>query len=238
MNLSRRRLAALLCGAATMTAPALAPRAMAQVAVYDPSNYAQNVLQAARALQQVNNQISALQNQAQMLIGQARNLASLPYSSLSALQEQIAATQALLGQARELAYNVQDIEDAFHRRYGLADLTASDADLTLRAEARWRTSVAGFEDALKVQAGVVDGLETSRGQMQSLVSASQGASGALQAAQAGNQLLALQAQQLSALTAVVVANGRAQALEAADHAAAKADAKARFAKFMGASPQP
>ena len=60
----------------------------------------------------------------------------------------------------------------------------------------------------------------------------------LSAAAGGNQLLALQAQQLSALTAVVVANGRAQALEAADHAAAKADAKARFAKFMGASPQP
>ena len=239
MSLSRRRLATLLLAAGALGAgPALAPPALAQVAVYDPSNYAQNVLQAARALQQVNNQITALQNQAQMLIGQARNLASLPYSSLSALQEQVAATQALLGQARELAYNVRDIQAAFHQRYGLADLTASDADLTLRAEARWTTSVAGFEDALKVQAGVVGGLETSRDQMQNLVAASQGAGGALQAAQAGNQLLALQAQQLSALTAVVVANGRAQALEAADHAAARADAKARFAKFMGAAPQP
>lgn len=238
-RLSRRRMAALLCGALTLAAnPALVTSAVAQVAVYDPSNYAQNVLQAARALQQINNQISSLQNQAQMLIGQARNLASLPYSSLSALQEQVAATQALLGEARALAYNVQDIQEAFHRHYDVADLLATDADLTARAEARWTTSVAGFEDALKVQAGVVGGLETSRGEMQSLVSASQGASGALQAAQAGNQLLALQAQQLSALTAVVVANGRAQALEAADRAAARADAKARFSKFMGAAPQP
>jgi P-type conjugative transfer protein TrbJ len=239
MSVSRRHLAALLCGAFALAAtPALVTSAVAQVAVYDPSNYAQNVLQAARALQQINNQISSLQNQAQMLIGQARNLASLPYSSLSALQQQLAATQALLGEARALAYNVQDIQDAFHRRYDVADLLATDADLTARAEARWTTSVAGFEDALKVQAGVVGGLETSRGEMQSLVSASQGASGALQAAQAGNQLLALQAQQLSALTAVVVANGRAEALEAADRAAARADAKARFAKFMGAAPQP
>jgi len=232
-------MAALLCGALALAAtPALVTTAVAQVAVYDPSNYAQNVLQAARALQQINNQISSLQNQAQMLIGQARNLASLPYSSLSALQQQVAATQALLGEARALAYNVQDIQEAFHRHYDVADLLATDADLTARAEARWTTSVAGFEDALKVQAGVVGGLETSRGEMQSLVSASQGASGALQAAQAGNQLLALQAQQLSALTAVVVANGRAQALEAADRAAARADAKARFSKFMGAAPQP
>ncbi len=35
--------------------------------VFDPSNYAQNVLTATRALQQINNQIQSLQNQAMML---------------------------------------------------------------------------------------------------------------------------------------------------------------------------
>ena len=40
---------------------------------------AQNILQtAARSLEEVNNQITSLQNEAQMLINQARNLASLP----------------------------------------------------------------------------------------------------------------------------------------------------------------
>src|SRR4051794_30468905 len=53
---------------------ALVP-AKGQMLVYDPSNYAQNVLQAARALQQINNQITSLQNQTQMLLNQARNLA-------------------------------------------------------------------------------------------------------------------------------------------------------------------
>jgi len=52
----------------------------AQLVVFDPNNYAQNVLTAARALQQINNQIVSLQNQAQMLINQARNLATLPFS--------------------------------------------------------------------------------------------------------------------------------------------------------------
>src|SRR2546422_6575830 len=56
---------------------ALAPGpAMGQMIVYDPSNYAQNVLQAARALQQINNQITSLQNQTQMLLNQAKHLAS------------------------------------------------------------------------------------------------------------------------------------------------------------------
>ena len=229
MNISRRRLAAAL----TLGLTAASPPALAQLAVYDPTNYAQNVLQAARALQQINNQISSLQNQAQMLIGQAKNLASLPYSSLAALQAQVAKTQTLLRQAQGLAYDVAEIQNAFKGRYGAAALSTTDADLTARADARWATSVAGFEDALKVQAGVVEGLDTGRGEMQSLVAASQGASGALQAAQAGNQLLALQAQQLAGLTALVAAQGRAEALEAADRAAARADAKVRFGKFMG-----
>ena len=56
--------------------PMLASPAHAQFGfgriVYDPSNYAQNVLTAARTLEQINNQITSLQNEAQMLINQAR----------------------------------------------------------------------------------------------------------------------------------------------------------------------
>ncbi|SFI53287.1 P-type conjugative transfer protein TrbJ [Caulobacter sp. UNC279MFTsu5.1] len=232
MRLRRRRfLAAAMLSLALPAAPALA-----QFTVFDPTNYASNVLQAARALEQINNQITGLQNQAQMLIGQAKNLASLPYSSLAALQGQIARTRALLGQAQRLAYDVGAIQAAFTQAYGAAGVSATNADLVARADARWANSVAGFEDALKVQAGVIGGLDDTTGQMSSLVTASQGASGALQAAQAGNQLLALQAQQLTGLTALVAAQGRAQALEAADRAAARADAKARFARFMGRQP--
>ena len=58
--------------------------ASAQLVVFDPNNYAQNVLTAARALQQINNQIVSLQNQAQMLINQAKNLATPVYSASGA----------------------------------------------------------------------------------------------------------------------------------------------------------
>ena len=201
--------------------------------VFDPTNYAQNVLTAARALQQINNQITALQNQAQSLINQAKNLASLPFSSLQTLQAQIQRTQALLGQAQRLAYDVQQIEQAFKGQYGGVDLKASDQALVDGARERWRTSVAGFEDALKVQAGVVGNFDGTRATMDSLVSASQSATGALQAAQAGNQLLALQSQQLADLTAAVAAQGRAQALQSARQAAEEAEGRERFRRFMG-----
>ena len=64
-------------------------------------------ISAARALDQINNQIASLQNEAQMLINQARNLASLPYSSLQQLQSSIQRTQQLLAQAQRIAYDVQ-----------------------------------------------------------------------------------------------------------------------------------
>ena len=85
----------------------------AQLIVFDPNNYAQNVLTAARQLQQINNQITSLQNQAQMLVNQAKNLASLPYSSLQQLDQSIQRTQQLLAQAQRIAYDIKQIDRAF-----------------------------------------------------------------------------------------------------------------------------
>ena len=89
----RRRHLSAVSALAIAIACAASPTS-AQLIVFDPNNYAQNVLTAARELQQINNQITSLQNQAQMLINQAKNLASLPYSSLQQLEQSIQRTQA------------------------------------------------------------------------------------------------------------------------------------------------
>jgi type IV secretion system protein TrbJ len=81
--------------------------------VFDPTNYAQNLLTAARELQQVNNEIQSLQNQATSLTNQARNLANLPYSSLSALDQSITQTTSLLTQAQRISYDVNAVDQAF-----------------------------------------------------------------------------------------------------------------------------
>jgi P-type conjugative transfer protein TrbJ len=201
--------------------------------VYDPTNYASNVLQAARALQQINNQIQQIQNQATSLINEARNLASLPFSSLQQLQQQVQRTQQLLGEAQLIAYDVQNVQQAFNGRYKGTALTGTNEQMVANANARWEDSVGAFEDALKVQAGVVGNIDGARTTMDGLVSSSQSATGALQATQAGNQLLALQSQQLADLTAVVAAQGRAQALESARQAAEEAEGRERFRRFFG-----
>ncbi|MBN8846996.1 MULTISPECIES: P-type conjugative transfer protein TrbJ [unclassified Sphingomonas] len=221
---------------AATIAPALAPAPVwAQFGgiVYDPTNYAQNVLTAARSLQQINNQIQQIQQQATSLINQARNLASLPFSSLQQLQQQVQRTQQLLSQAQHIAYDVQNIQQAFTGRYKGAAMNGSNAEMVANANARWEDSVGAFEDALKVQADVVGNIDGARTSMSNLVTASQSATGALQAAQAGNQLLALQSQQLADMSAMIAAQGRAQALAAARQTAEEAEGRARFRRFMG-----
>ncbi|MGJ5031392.1 P-type conjugative transfer protein TrbJ [Bradyrhizobium sp. HKCCYLS2038] len=226
-----RRMCRLAASAVAFVLVSAAPL-RAQLVVFDPNNYAQNVLTAARELQQINNQILSLQNQAQMLINQAKNLASLPYSSLGQLQQSIQRTQDLLRQAQRLAYDVQQIDHAFATTYAPATGNMSSQDLVSNAQARWQTSVAALQDALKVQAGVVGNLDTVKSQSAALVAASQGATGALQVTQAGNQILALQAQQLADLTAAVAAQGRAESLDSAQRAAAQDQGREQLRRFL------
>lgn len=233
-NLLRRAVLAGAIATSSMIGITAATPAHAQFGgiVYDPTNYAQNVLTAARSLQQINNQITQIQNQAASLINEARNLTSLPFSSLQQLQQQVQRTQQLLGEAQRIAYDVQHVQQAFNGRYKGAALTGSHAQMVANANARWEDSVGAFEDALRVQAGVVGNIDGARTTMDGLVSSSQSATGALQAAQAGNQLLALQSQQLADLTALLAAQGRAQALGSARNAAVEAESRERLRRFL------
>ncbi|MBO1326356.1 P-type conjugative transfer protein TrbJ [Acetobacter sp. TBRC 12305] len=205
--------------------------AHAQWAVYDGAAHVQTVLIAARELQQIDNQITSLANQAQMLVNQAKNLALLPLSTLSTLQSTISQTTALLAQAQNIAYSVQSVEQKYQQAYTSISSGMSDSSLFSQAQTRWQNSVGGFEDALKLQARVVGNIPSDSSAMTQLVSASQTSTGALQAAQAGNQLLALQSRQLSDIQAELAANGRATALQQARDAATEAESEAQYQHF-------
>ena len=232
----------VLAGVAALPLVLGAPTpARAQWAVFDAANFSQNVLTAARELQQIENEVTSLQNEAQMLINQARNLTSLPYSSLQQLTSTIQRTQQLLGQAQGVVYDVGNIQSQFQRLYpsGYSGSTSS-AQLIADAQSRWQNTLSSFQDALKTQATVVGNLNTTQTQVNALVSSSQGATGALQATQAGNQLLALQSQQLADVTALLAAQGRAQSLQGAQTAAGQEQAREQLMRFLapGAGYQP
>ncbi len=116
MNVRRIRLA-LVASAAILTLTTAAVPAGAQWLVFDPQNYSQNILTAARELQQVNQNIQSLENQATMLINQSKNLASLPYSGLAQLLQSISQTEQLLVRAQNIAYSVTSINQAFTQSY-------------------------------------------------------------------------------------------------------------------------
>jgi hypothetical protein len=116
-----------------------------------------------------------------MLINQAKNLASLPYSSLQTLQQNVQRTQQLLAQAQNIAFDVQNVDQMFQQKYGKVSLSATDAQLVADARSRWQNTVGGLQDAMRVQAGVVGNIDTNRAEMSALVGQSQNATGALQA---------------------------------------------------------
>lgn len=211
----------------------------AQIQVFDPSNYAQNLQTAANTLKQINNQLTALQNQTQMLLNQARHLTSLPLSLVGAIDQTFTQTQNILHNVDRIAYDVQAIGQAF-ANYQHFNASQSDQQLIALAQGRWQTSLSAFQHSLNVGATAVGNLSATQTQTGTLVGASQSAVGQLQATQAGNQLLGVQSRQLSDLTALVAAQARAEALELARKAAAEDQAREQTSRFLnnGQSYQP
>ena len=233
--------AALAAGVAILTLATASVPAHAQWIVYDPTNFSQNVLTAARELQQVNQNIQSLENQATMLINQAKNLASLPYSSLAQLEASIQRTEQLLMQAQNIAYSITTIDQTFTQVYpqSYSGSTAS-TQMLADAQTRWQNARAGYQDSMHVQAGVVQNLQNAQTQISALISSSQSASGALQATQSGNQIMGLAAQQLADLTGVIAAMARAQSLDNAGRLESEAQGQQQMQNFLnyGAGYQP
>ena len=230
-----RSIAAILSIAVVLTMGS----STAQIQVFDPSNYAQNLQTAANTLKQINNQLTALQNQTQMLLNQARHLTSLPLSLVNSIDQTFTQTQNVLRNVDRIAYDVQAIGQAF-ASYQHFNASQSDQQLIALAQGRWQTSIDAFQHSLSVGATTVNNLSATQTQTGTLVSASQSAVGQLQATQAGNQLLGVQSRQLSDLTALLAAQSRAAALELARKAAAEDQAREQTSRFLnnGQSYQP
>jgi P-type conjugative transfer protein TrbJ len=210
--------------------------AAGQNVVYDPTNYVQNVLQAARALQQINNQIQQIENQTQSLINQAKHLVSLPYSLVSTVTSQIQRTEQLINQAQRIAYSVSTIDKAFTTNYGAINLNGNQQQMVAGAQQRWQNSVAGLQDAMRMQATVVGNIPTSRTSVTTLGNSSQSATGVLQANQVTNQLLVQISQQLADLIALQAAHSRAQTLIGAANVTDQNQGTSQLSTFLTPGP--
>ncbi|HGM5077161.1 TPA: P-type conjugative transfer protein TrbJ [Serratia marcescens] len=230
-------LAAVLAGSLLAVQPATA------FTVIDPTNLIQNTLTAIRTLEQINNQVRQLQNEAQMLINQARNLAGLDFNVVNRLRSTLATTERLIAEAQGLAYDVANMDREFARLYPHEYAASVSGDrMAQDARERWRHTLDGLHTAMRVQAQVSQNLSEDEGVLADLVSRSQSAEGALQAMQATNQLLALQAKQAIQAQQLQITQDRAASLELARQAAATERAREVRRRFLGEgtpyTPQP
>jgi P-type conjugative transfer protein TrbJ len=220
---------ALVIGVATSVTPA-----HAQFTVFDPSNYSQNILTAARTLQQVNNQIKALQNQAQSLINQAKNLTTIDFPELQAITQTIRQIDQLMGHAQGIQFRVANLEQQFRSMFPTSfDRALSNDQHARDAHARLDTSMAAYRQTMTVQAQVVENIAGDEATLGGIVQRSQGSQGSLQVAQATNQLLALVAKQQFQLQTLMAAQFRAEAIERSSRTQAQTDAQSAAAKFLG-----
>ncbi|HEX6956363.1 MAG TPA: P-type conjugative transfer protein TrbJ [Ferrovibrio sp.] len=205
--------------------------------VFDPSNYAQNVLQAARALEQINNQIASLQHEVLMLQDMARNLVPLSHSELAAMAAALEQITALFETADGIAFDLAQTDAAWARFYPKDYEIAVDGDrLVQDARQRWAFAVDGLHDSLRLQAQVADEIGADRLRLDRLLAASAAADGNLAVSQATNELLALLAKQQLQIQALNAVQYRAQALTQAQAAIAQTQAQAQFERFMGTGP--
>jgi P-type conjugative transfer protein TrbJ len=208
--------------------------ASAQISVFDPSNYSQNLLTAARTLSQINNQIQSLQNEAQMLINQGKNLTKVDFPQLQELQERLSQIDRLMGQAQGIDFRVDQLDDKFRQLFPDSFPQALTRDQQIAAaKQRLDNEMAAFRHAMTVQSGIAENVRDDAQTLKALVDKSQGAEGGLQAQQATNQLLALATKQQFQIQSLMAAQFRTQSLEAARRDQSAREGRERTTRFLG-----
>lgn len=234
--MNRRPILAAVMATTTLAAATLASvtPAAAQWTVFDPTNYSQNLLTAARTLQQINNQISALQNQATMLQNQARQLQRLDFSSIDQITRSMQRIDTLMTQAQGIAFDLASTDAALRDQFPEAFDAAMSADEMFRqAQAQLQAATRAYRQAMRVQAQVVENIQTDGPLLAELVAQSQGAAGSLQAQQATNQLLAVSARQQLQLQSMMAAQYRAEAIEQERQRQIMEAARVQTRRFLG-----
>lgn len=235
MKTCRKALAIWACAGMTAGGASLLPATPAEaLPVFDATNYAQNLLQAARALEQINNQVRSLQNQAAMLETMARNLERADFPELQQAASAMQRIDRLMGEARGIDFRVDQLDERVRRLFpGAAARVLGSDQRVVQARSRLDAATAGYRQAMTVQAQVVENIRADAGTLAAIVARSQSAVGSLQAQQAANQLLALSIKQQLQLQSLMAAEFRAEALDRSRRAQAEEDGRAATRRFLG-----
>ncbi|WP_176591852.1 P-type conjugative transfer protein TrbJ [Sphingobium sp. EM0848] len=221
---------ALGAAGAMATGLILQSRPAHAIPVFDSANYAQNLLTAARTLQQ----IQSLQNEASMLTNMAKNLGRISFPELQQLTEKLRAVDQLMASAQGIDFRIDTLDSQFKHLFpNNYDMAMRSDERLASARERFDAAKDAYQQSMRIQSQVVGNVAQDAATIETLVGKSQGAEGALQAAQATNQLLALAAKQQLQIQNMMAAHFRAQTVEEARRIQAEADARAATRQFLG-----
>ena len=182
---------------------ALTPAQQARaITVIDPTNLAQNVLQAARALEQINNQIRQIEQQAQMLTRNPLQLSPELSQSIGQARELFAAAQGLTFQVDQMSDQLRDLYPETWDNFNLADIGD-------RTQQWLRQDRASIERAMQAEAQAAQSIAGTQDRVNRALQSSASAQGQTSVGQATNQLLGINAAQLTEIHALLIAQSRA-----------------------------
>jgi len=210
------------------------PQSAAQLTVFDPANYQENLLSAARALEQINNQVRQLQAQAQMILRMDQNLLKLGSSISPDLQRTLGDIQTQLRAGDGIALRLQATQSGYERLFPREVSTSLSTDDVLRnAKIRWDEQYAALRRAALLQGQIADTVDGDVRLLGDAMARSKSAAGALEVAQAGNELAGLSVKQSLQLQSLLAAQQRAEAFARARDLATEEEARRRFKSFVG-----
>ncbi|RYY28764.1 MAG: P-type conjugative transfer protein TrbJ [Sphingomonadales bacterium] len=229
-----KKIVTALLAAALVPAAILAVPSAHAVPVFDSANYSQNLLTAARTLQQINQQIQSLQNEAEGLANQQKHLSKIDFPQMSALQQRLQQIDRLMGQAQGIDFRVDRLDEQFRAAFptSFEHLARRDGRIAA-AKQRLETEMAAFRQAMGIQSGIVSNVREDAETLKTIVEKSQGAEGSLQATQATNQLLAIAAKQQFQIQQLMAAQFREQTLERARRGQIEREARESARRFLG-----
>ena len=205
--------------------------------VYDPNNYAVNLLTQANTLRSTINEATQIANQAkglayqfQSLVNEAQNLTTNPLRLLGQIEGLWASYNHLMEHAEGLTYNLDQARVNFETVYPKV-ASADIGTITQKSADMLRSIRAASQTAVQTQS-VSDRLSQELSANRQALDAAQRSRGALEIAQASAQLEALTNEQLANITQIEAANARVQTEFVAMQVKERQDGAAVADRFM------
>jgi len=206
--------------------------------VFDPTALIQEILGYIDQISQTVNTARQIENQLSSLANEAKNLANMDsrtaWQTLSGIRSNLTQVMQMQANIRGLTMEYQKVEaawDTLYKDFGSFN-GMSGKDYAAQAQKVLDQTNRATYDAMRAQ-GLVAQLGNDAKNLEYLLNASNTSSGALSAAQAGNHIAALTAQQLMRLQQIVATSYRVESSYHAQQANKEAISRASSNKFFG-----